>query len=65
MSVRGGIRAVPVHPSTRSVHILVTLCRFDDKYRLEPKIGPFIPMERRLAYMEILEIQGRGFWSLF
>ena len=45
---------------TDSAH-LVTLCRFDDKTGLGSKPGPFIPWERRLAYMEYLRIQGRAF----
>ena len=47
--------------SIRYVHLLVTLCRFDDKLALRSKPGPFIPCERRLVNMEILGIQGRGF----
>ena len=41
--------------------ILATLCRFDSKYRAGSYSGPFIPCERRLANMEIWEIQGRAF----
>ena len=44
---------------------LTTLRRFDDKHGLEPKTGPFIPTERRLADMEILEIQGHDFTASF
>ena len=40
--------------------ILVTLCRFDDKPGPEGYLGPFIPCERRLAQLRILEIQGRA-----
>ena len=47
------------------VHVSVTLCRFDDKYRLEAYTGPFIPWERRLARTEIPGIQGRGFLASF
>ena len=53
MLVRGGIRAVPVHPSTRTCAHPVTLYRFDHKHGREPKTGPFIPSERRLAKSEI------------
>ena len=38
-------------------HILVTLCRFDHKYPSGPYLGPFIPCERRLPIMEILEFK--------
>ena len=47
------------------VHTLTTLCRFDHKTMAEPKTGPFIPSQRRLGYMEILEIQGRDFMTSF
>ena len=47
------------------VYILATLCRFDDNMSLGSKIGPFIPCERRLAKVEILEIQGRGLSTAF
>ena len=50
MWVRGGIGAVPKHAV---VYILATLCRFDHNIALRPKTGPFIPMERRLGFMEI------------
>ena len=56
--MRAAVVAVPVQSQ---VHILVTLCRFDDKSGLEPNSGPFIPCERRLSIMEYLEIQGRDF----
>ena len=61
MSVRGGMSTVPVHPSTPDMHILVTLRRFDHKYCRRSYSGPFIPWERRLPIMEILEIQGHDF----
>ena len=60
MSVRGGM----VRPRV-SGDILVTLCRFDSKPLVEAKTGPFIPCERRLAVMEIWEIQGHDFWTSF
>ena len=47
------------------VHILATLCRFDDKHEGEPLLGPFIPSQRRLANMELLGIQGRAFLASF
>ena len=53
MVVRGGI------DRQRVVHIPVTLCRFDSKPASGSKPGPFIPSERRLAYIEISGIQGR------
>ena len=46
-------------PPTHGVHILATLCRFDSFMDGRSYPGPFIPWERRLAYMEIREIQGR------
>ena len=49
VSARGYV-TVPV--LIRGVH-LVTLYRFDHKHGLEPKMGPFIPWERRLWIMEI------------
>ena len=52
------------HPCT-GVHILATLCRFDHKLSLGSKTGPFIPCERRMLNMEILEIQGRAFGAGF
>ena len=52
-------------PVRGMVHILATLCSFDDKYRLGSKPGPFIPWERRLAYIGISGIQGRDFWTGF
>ena len=45
--------------------ILATLCRFDSKHAPRSKLGPFIPWERRLAIIEILEIQGRDFLTSF
>ena len=45
--------------------LLVTLCRFDHIYLETSKPGPFIPCERRLALLGILEIQGRGFRAPF
>ena len=45
--------------------LLVTLCRFDSISLGEAKTGPFIPCERRLDYMGILEIHGRDFWTGF
>ena len=59
MSVRGGMCPSPV------VYILATLYRFDDKYSLRSKLGPFIPMERRRGHMEISGIQGRDFRTTF
>ena len=53
--------AVTDYPRPRWCAHLVTLCRFDDKRWPEPKMGPFIPCERRTANMEILEIQGHDF----
>ena len=47
------------------VYILVTLCRFDHNPGSRSYSGPFIPTRRRLAYMEILEIQGRDFGTGF
>ena len=55
----------PSDTASRKGDILVTLCRFDDKLPCRSKTGPFIPCERRLADMEILEIQGRDFWRRF
>ena len=55
--------AVPVRVSY-GVH-LVTLRRFDDKPTGEAKTGPFIPSQRRLANIEILEIQGHDFRTSF
>ena len=49
----------------RAVYILATLCRFDSKHACRSYSGPFIPCERRLAYMEILRIQGRAFLASF
>ena len=50
---------------TPNVHNPVTLCRFDHKYPREPNLGPFIPCERRLPDIEILEFKvvtfGPGF----
>ena len=68
MSVRGGIDPCGSgdrarDPLTRA--LLATLCRFDDKLGPKPLLGPFIPWERRLAKVEILEIQGRGFQRPF
>ena len=40
----------------RGLH-LVTLCRFDSKPMAKVYLGPFIPCERRLALMEILEFK--------
>ena len=54
----------PIPRDTRGAH-LVTLCRFDELYWPEPLLGPFIPCERRLALLEILEIQGRDFIAGF
>ena len=51
---------VPIH-----VHILVTLCRFDDKPWVHAVLGPFIPCERRLGNIEILGIQGRDIRAVF
>ena len=59
MRCRGGIVTVP------KVHILATLCRFDHIYTSGSYSGPFIPWERRPAYMEILRIQGRDFRAGF
>ena len=64
MSVRGGIEPCGSGDRPRgrgSAHYLVTLCRFDHNIGLRSKTGPFIPCERRLGELEILEIQGRGF----
>ena len=58
----GSRRPSPYSPD--SVH-LATLCRFDHIYLGTLYLGPFIPCERRLAIMRILEIQGRDYWSLF
>ena len=63
VGARGIQRAAP--SDTRRVYIPVTLCRFDDKYSPKPKTGPFIPCERRLAILEIVEIQGRDFVAGF
>ena len=57
---------VTVHPGILNRGtLLATLCRFDDKLSLKPLLGPFIPWERRLAELEILEIQGRDIPSCF
>ena len=55
----------PTPPRHRFRYILVTLCRFDHKPELGSYLGPFIPCERRLAQMRILEIQGRAFATPF
>ena len=47
------------------MYILVTLCRFDTIYLGDALLGPFIPWERRLAIMEIWEIQGRDITAGF
>ena len=69
MSVRGGIvraAAVTVPPGILNlVSLLATLCRFDHNYPPGSYSGPFIPCERRRGYIEILEIQGRDFWTSF
>ena len=62
-AMRQAMRAGP--SDTRVGAHPVTLCRFDSKPTGQPKIGPFIPCERRLAIWEILEIQGRAFGTSF
>ena len=52
-----GARGYVTVPVLRNVVHPVTLCRFDDKYGLKPKSGPFIPCERRLGIMEISEFK--------
>ena len=49
----------------RKCDILVTLCRSDQFEAGRSYLGPFIPMERRLEILEILEIQGRDLWTGF
>ena len=68
MSVLGGIDPCGSRSRPQTgpvVHILATLCRFDHKLLVRPLLGPFIPCQRRLSYMEILEIQGRDFQTGF
>ena len=73
MSTKGGAVRHRAHASgeacgterySRGAH-LATLCRFDSIPRANALLGPFIPCERRLAYMEIWEIQGRAFQTGF
>ena len=59
------LRGYVTVPGSSDVHVSVTLCRFDDKVASRSKSGPIIPCERRLAYLEILEIQGHGFLRAF
>ena len=47
------------------MYILATLCRFDHKHTPGSETGPFIPCERRLVILEILEFQGRDFRAGF
>ena len=67
MFKRGGIdrAAAGNRPQASVCAHLVTLRRFDDKTMGRSKSGPFIPWERRLADMRILEIQGRAFGAGF
>ena len=59
------MRAAVVTVDMAMVHILVTLCHFDDKLASRSYSEPFIPCERRLADMEIWEFQGRDFEAGF
>ena len=61
----GGIAACGTERYTTVGTLLATLCRFDHKPKGTLKTGPFIPWQRRLAIMEILRIQGRGFMTGF
>ena len=68
MLVVGGIDACGScarRPRVLGCAHLVTLCRFDGIYPADAYLRPFIPCERRLANIEILEIQGRGFTAGF
>ena len=52
-------------PRVTECALLATLCRFDHEPWGDAYLGPFIPWERRLAYMGFLEIQGRDLWAGF